>query len=254
MKISIITACYNSEKTIRDTIESVLGQTCTDYEYIVVDGASKDGTLSIIKEYEQRFGGKMRYISEKDNGIYDAMNKGIRMASGDVIGILNSDDFYLDNNVLMDINKAFDGSVDAICGNLYFVDWEDTDKVVRTWKGSEPKSFKSGWHPAHPTFYAKKELYDRYGLFDTSFDVSADFELMLRFVEKHKAKIKYIDRFIIKMRQGGESTGSISKIVLGNKNIVRAFEKNGIKVCSVIYLVRRLFPKAMNIIKNKFSR
>lgn len=255
MKISIITATFNSEGTIRDTLDSVLSQTHKDYEYIVVDGASKDNTIAIIKEYEPLFEGRMKYISEKDNGIYDAMNKGIRMATGDVVGILNSDDFYIDKDVLLDINNAFDNSTDAICGNLYFVDWKDTDKIVRTWKGSEPKSFRKGWHPAHPTFYARKELYDKYGLFDISFDVSADFELMLRFVEKHKARIKYIDRFIIKMRQGGESTGSVSKIILGNKNIMRAFKKNGIKVhCPAIYLVRRLLPKALNMVKSKFSK
>lgn len=251
MKFSIITACYNSAETIKDTMNSILNQTYDDYEYIVIDGVSKDETVSIIKEYEPKFRGKMHWVSEKDKGIYDAMNKGIRMAKGDVIGILNSDDFYYDNDVLKDIATAFDENIDAICGNLQFVDWKDTNKVVRIWKGSEYKSFTKGWHPAHPTFYAKKELYDKYGLFDISFDVSADFELMLRFIEKNQAKVRYINRYMIKMRQGGESTGSISKIITGNKNIVRAFKKNNIKVCPFIYLLRRLTPKVLNIIKSK---
>lgn len=250
MVISIITATYNSASTLRDTFDSILLQTNQSYEYIVIDGASKDGTIDIIKEYEPRFNGKMRWISEKDKGIYDAMNKGISLATGDVVGILNSDDFYIDKDVLADIQNAFTKEVDAICGNLYFVDADNTDKIVRTWKGSPYRSFTKGWHPAHPTFYARKELFDKYGLFDISFDVSADFELMLRFVEKNKAQIKYIDRFIVKMRQGGESTGSLSKIVLGNRNIIRAFKKNGIKPPS-FYLIKRLVPKAINIIKTK---
>lgn len=139
VKIAIITAVYNRKQTIIDTFESILRQSYQNYEYIVVDGGSNDGTIELIKEYEKRFNGKMKWISEPDNGIYDAMNKGIRMAKADVIGILNSDDFYYDERVLEDISAAFDEKTDAICGNLLFVDWNNTQKITRIWMGSEQK-------------------------------------------------------------------------------------------------------------------
>ena len=255
MKISIITSTYNSEKTVKDTLESIINQTYTDIELLIIDGKSKDKTLEIVRHYEKLFQGRLRYISEPDKGIYDAMNKGIRLATGDVIGILNSDDLYMDNKVLEDIAKTFvQSNVDAIYGNLIFVEENDTNKVVRTWKGSQyqPESFLKGWHPAHPTFYVKREMYEKYGVFDISFDVSADFELMLRFIEKFKISNLYMDRTLVKMRMGGESTGSIKKIITGNKNVLRAFKKNGFDV-SVFYPVKRLLPKAINIIKNKFK-
>lgn len=256
MKFSIITATYNSSATLRDTMDSILKQTYKDIEYIVVDGASKDSTIDIIKEYEPKFEGKMRYVSEKDKGLYDAMNKGISMATGDIVGILNSDDLYIDNHILEDIANVFTThDVDCLYGNLYFVAQHDINKIVRTWKSSQHKKggFQKGWHPAHPTFYAKRKCYEEFGGFDLSFDVSADFELMLRFIEKHQLKNYFLDRYFVKMRLGGESTGSISKIIKGNKNVIRAFRKNGIKV-SVFYPIKRLFPKTVNIIKSKIKR
>ena len=255
MKISIVTSTYNSEKTVRDTLGSIYNQSYKNVELIIIDGNSKDKTLEIVRHYEKLFQGRLRYISEPDKGIYDAMNKGIRMATGDIIGILNSDDLYMDENVLIDIHDTFaNNNVDAIYGNLIFVDEYDTNKVVRTWKGSQylSGSFLKGWHPAHPTFYVKREMYEKYGVFDISFDVSADFELMLRFIEKFKISNLYMDRTLVKMRMGGESTGSIKKIITGNKNVLRAFKKNGFDV-SVFYPVKRLLPKAINIIKNKFK-
>ena len=251
MKISIITATYNSAKTLRDTIESVLNQSFVNIEFIIVDGLSKDNTLDIVKEYETKFQGRLRWISEQDKGIYDAMNKGIQMATGDVIGILNSDDLFLDNNVLSDIANAFDKNTDAVFSNLYFVKQNDTSQIVRIWKGSPYKSFTTGWHPAHPTFYVRKSVYEKYGTFDISFDVSADFELMLRLIEKERISTKYLDRFSVRMRVGGESTGSVNNIIKGNKNIFRAFKKNGIRV-SCFYPVRRLVPKAFDMLKCKF--
>lgn len=253
MKISIITATYNSSKTLRDTLESVLNQTYQDIEHIIVDGASKDSTLEIIKEYEQKFNGRLKWISEKDNGIYDAMNKGITLSSGDIVGILNSDDFFTDNNVVTDIIDCFEKkSIDSLFANLNFVKQDDISKIVRVWKGSPYKEngFRKGWHPSHPTFYVKKEIYKKYGVFDLNFDVSADFELMLRFIEKYKISTYYLDRVTVKMRYGGESTGSISKIIIGNKNILKAFKKNGIKV-SVFYPIIRLVPKVLEFIKKK---
>lgn len=254
MRISIITATFNSGSTLRDTMESVLAQSYPDVEHIIVDGGSTDNTMDIVKEYESRYNGRLHYISESDRGLYDAMNKGISMATGEVVGILNSDDLLMDNGVLADIAKAFeDSTIDAVFGNLYFVKSDDTSQIVRVWKGSTYQSFRKGWHPAHPTFYVKKSVYDRLGVFDISFNVSADFELMLRFIEKGRIRTKYLDRFFVKMRMGGESTGNLRNIIKGNKNILRAFEKNGIKVSSSLYLMRRLFPKAMNLIKYKIG-
>lgn len=256
MKISIITATYNSATTISDTIESVLSQNYSDFEHIIVDGASKDGTLDIVRSYEPRYAGRLRYISGKDKGIYDAMNKGIAMATGDIIGILNSDDFYADSHVLQLISDAFvnDGSLGCVYGNLVFVNAKETDKIERHWHGSSytHRGFLRGWHPAHPTFYAKREAFEQYGVFDTSFDVSADFELMFRFMEKHSLKGKFIDHTFVKMRMGGESTGSISKIIQGNKNVIRAFKKNGFEVPR-FYIIKRIAPKAISFLKTKLK-
>lgn len=248
MKISIITVTYNSEKTLEDTISSVLNQNYEDLEYILVDGASKDNTINIINSFQKKYPQKLKYISEKDYGIYDAMNKGIRMATGDIIGILNSDDIFNDNFVLTDIIRAFSNNIDAICGNLKFVRKNNVNSTVRVWKGSPYKSFSKGWHPAHPTFYVRKRIYDNYGVYDTSFNVSADFELMLRLIEINHINIRYLNRDIVKMRIGGESTCSLINIYKGNKNIIKAFNKNKIKV-SYLYPIYRLTPKILSLIK-----
>ncbi len=255
MKISIITATFNSGSTVRDTLESVMRQTFGDWELIVKDGGSTDNTLAVCRDIADLAEGRVRIISSPDRGIYDAMNQGIALSQGDIVGILNSDDFYADENVLKDIVDAFEMSeVDCVYGDLVFVAHDDTSKIIRTWKGSQYTQgcFQQGWHPAHPTFYAKKELFQKFGPFDISFDVSADFELMLRFLEKYSCSSKYINRVFVKMRQGGESTGSLSKIILGNKNVLRAFKKNGIPV-SRLYTVKRLAPKAINMLKTKFG-
>ncbi len=253
MKITIITITYNSAKTIRDTLESVKSQKFNgELEYIVVDGASSDGTQDIIAEYKDVV---TKFISESDKGIYDAMNKGIRMATGDVVGILNSDDIFYDENVLETIATTFkQQNCDSVFGNLQFVKENDLNTVVRIWKGSPYKkgAFLKGWHPAHPTFYVKRSIYEKYGLFDISLDVSADFELMLRFIEKYSITAFYVDCNIVKMRMGGESTGSISKIIQGNKNILRGFKKNNLKPYP-FYTLRRLLPKVVSVIKNKIN-
>ena len=253
MKVSIITATYNSAGTLRNTLDSILGQTYKDIESIIVDGGSKDGTLDIVREYEPKFGGRMRWISEPDKGIYDAMNKGIRMASGDVIGVLNSDDFYYDSQVVKDIAAAFERQqIDCVYGDLVFVQADNTDKVVRIWKGSqyEKGAFLKGWHPAHPTFYARRECFDKYGAFNLDYSVSADFELMLRFIEKRQIPNTYLDRFFVKMRWGGESTGTLRNIIKGNKNIIKALHANGLKPARFM-LIRRLAPKVWNMMKQK---
>lgn len=245
MKISIITTTFNSASTVADTFRSVLAQTHKDIDYIVVDGVSTDNTLDIIKEYEPMFEGRMRWMSEKDNGVYEAMNKGIRMAKGDVIGFLNSDDFYYDEHVLEDINRAMDGQpLDCVYGDLKFVKADDTSSVVRIWRGSQYKkgAFRRGWHPAHPTFYARRECFGRLGMFNTRFPVSADFDLMLRFIEMGGLRNRYIHRYFVMMRYGGESTGSLRNIIRGNLAIMRTLRENGYHKSPLI-VMRRMMNK-----------
>lgn len=255
MKISIITATYNSAATVKDTLGSILNQSYKDYELIIKDGGSKDNTLEICKEYEPKFEGRMRIVSARDKGIYDAMNEGIKFATGDVIGILNSDDFYYDSEVLDDIASTIEKEkVDCVFGDLIFVDAEDTNLVKRVWKGSPYKKgcFYKGWAPAHPTFYARRELFQKYGGFNIDYKVSADFDLMLRFLGVHKATSAYIPRHFVKMRMGGESTGSIKSIIRGNKDIIHVLNENGFHV-TYFYMVRRIVPKVWDTVLRKFG-
>ncbi len=229
MKISIITATYNSGSTVRDTIESVLAQTYKNIEHIIVDGASKDDTMAIVKEYEPRYEGRLRYISEPDKGIYDAMNKGIAMATGDVIGILNSDDFYTADIVLETIAEELNSSkVDAVYADVKYVDWNDTSKSVRYYSS---KSFKRplmrfGFMPAHPTWYCRREIYEKFGGFDPSYRIAADFENLLRVIFTHKITIKYIPMLCVTMREGGNSSSGISSTKQIIKDRLRAYKQN----------------------------
>lgn len=253
MKISVITATYNSAETVRDTIESVLRQTHQDWELIIEDGVSKDNTLAIVREYEPLCQGRMRIFSEKDDGLYDAMNRGIARVTGDVIGILNSDDFYHDEFVLEDVNNAMEGQpVDCVYGDLKFVQANNTKRVMRIWKGSQHENgaFLRGWHPAHPTFYARRECFDKLGGFNTSYAISADFELMLRFIEVAGLRNHYIHRYFINMRMGGQSTGSLRNIIRGNIGILRALRENGFHPSTFI-IVRRMLPKIWATIMGK---
>lgn len=248
MKISIITACFNSAATLPDTLESVLSQCLTNYELIVVDGASTDGTVDILKVYEGRFSGRMRWISEKDGGIYYAMNKGIAMATGDVIGFLNSDDYYFDNEVLQDIAAAFEAapSIDAIHGDLLFIN--SKRKVVRRWQGRGyvPGAFQRGWMPAHPTFYCKRQCYEQYGSFIPEIGSAADFEIMLRFIEKYRINTTHIPRYFIYMRMGGSSTAGIRAILRNTKQNIEGFKRNRISY-PWHYAVSRFITKIRNL-------
>lgn len=246
MKISIITATYNSEKTITHTLKSVAAQTYPHIEHIIIDGGSSDKTMELVRS----FSSVSKSISEPDKGIYDAMNKGIRLATGSIIGILNSDDFYASDDIIEKVVSRFNETdCDALYGNLDFVDPINTKKVVRRWKSSPYTlgSFRRGWHPPHPTFFVKKDIYEKYGLFDTDLQVSADFEIMLRFIEKFQIKVDFFDETIVKMRYGGESTGSLKNILRGNRNVLLAFKKNGISV-SPLYPLLRLLPKLKQFI------
>ena len=240
--VSIVTGTYNSAKFIEDCVNSVNKQTYESIEHIIIDGASKDNTVSIIKNTPNKV---KKLVSEEDDGIYDAMNKGLKLASGTILGILNSDDFYNNDEVISKIVDAFkDPKIDCVYGDLLYVDQDDTDKVVRKWiTGPYKKNcFQKGWHPAHPSFFVRKSVYEKYGYFNLSLDLAADFELMLRFMEKHKIKGTYLPFPMVRMRLGGATNKSIKNIVKGNKECIASFKMNEIKV-SGLYPIIRLLPK-----------
>lgn len=229
MKVSIITITYNSEPTLKDTIESVINQTYKNIEYILIDGGSTDETLSIIKSYGNKIS---TLISEKDNGLYDALNKGISLATGDVIGILHSDDFYTNNHVIQHIVSSFSNSpVDAVYADLYYVDKINTNQIHRKWKAGIYKEgmFFNGWMPPHPTFFVKRSIYETCGNFNLNLTSSSDYELMLRFIHKHKIKLAYLPEFIIKMRVGGKSNVTFKNRIKANKEDRLAWELNNVK-------------------------
>ena len=228
MKISIITVCYNSEKTIADCITSVVNQSYDNLEYIVIDGKSTDTTMEIIASFGDQI---FKVVSEKDKGMYDAINKGIRMASGDIIGVLNSDDYYTDGLVIEDVMSKFnEANADALYADLNYVDQIDTNNVVRYWKSSDykPNSFLSGWMPPHPTFFIRKEWYLKYGEYSLELVSAADYELMLRMVLKHGARLAYLPRVIVNMRVGGMSNSSLRNRLRANKEDRKAWEMNGL--------------------------
>lgn len=246
-KISIITVCYNSAETIEDAIKSVENQTYKNIEYIIVDGNSKDNTLEIVNRYPQVI---TKWISEKDNGLYDAMNKGINMATGDVVGILNSDDLFCDYKAVENVMNVFNQNpnLDSVYADIFYVSKDNTDNIVRKWKTGEQKKFNSGWHPAHPTFYVKKEIYNKYGVFDLNFKLASDFEIMLRFLDKHKISTTYLPLPLIKMRLGGETNKSLKNIFNQNIECIKAFRENNVKVNALLYPIKRILPKFLQFI------
>lgn len=237
MKISIITTTYNSSKTVAATIDSVLNQDYNDFEHIIVDGLSEDNTLEIVSSYEQRYGGRLKKISEKDNGLYDAMNKGIASATGDIIGILNSDDILASKEALSDIVEKFEEEkCDAVYSDLIFMDQETMSKPVRKWI-SKTGNYKLGWHPPHPTLYIKKDVYNNIGNFDTGFKIAADYDFMLRLM-KSGAKLGYIPKTLIYMRSGGVSTNGLSGYVDNLKEAHRVLKKNKIPRALLVDFIR----------------
>lgn len=234
--------CFNSAATISQTIASVASQSHPDIEHIVIDGQSTDSTMQIVLCSPSI----AKYVSEPDAGIYDAMNKGIQLCTGDVIGILNADDFYADNQVLKKIADTFkDAEIDACYGDLLYVDQFDTAKTVRYWRSVPylPGKFKMGWMPAHPTFFVRRALYERYDRFDLSYRLAADFELLFRFIEKHRVRTKYLPEILVKMRMGGATNKSICNVIKQNKEILRAL-KDYYGTASVFrFAVTKLFNK-----------
>ena len=228
LKISIITSSYNSSKTIADTIESVNNQAYTNIEHVFIDGKSTDNSVELIEKISSR---EKVVTSEKDKGIYDAMNKGVVTASGDIIAILNSDDFYADEKVVSDIVSLFEKTgADAVYADLDYVT-EDTSRIVRKWRSGKYSHgmFEWGWMPPHPTLFVKKEVYEKYGKFNLELKSASDYEIMLRFIHKHKIKLQYLPRVTVKMRVGGLSNSSIKHRVFANNEDRRAWKINDLK-------------------------
>lgn len=267
MKISVITATWNSGKTIKDTIESVLHQRYTNVEHIIKDGGSKDETVAICEDYKRRFYASddgfldkpsvtsaerevrdrrprktMKIVSEKDGGIYDAMNKGVEMATGDVIGILNSDDFYTSDDVLEKVAAEFtvDPDLQAVYGDIHFVKPDNLEKCTRYYssKSFRPWLLRFGFMPAHPSFYVRREVYEKYGLYDLQFRTSSDFEWMVRLFAKCKIRAKYLPIDFVTMRDGGESTAGMEAKRKVNNDIVGSLRKHGIFTCNAFKYIR----------------
>jgi len=242
LKISIITASYNSAKTIADTVRSVANQSHKDIEHLIVDGLSVDETIETLEANSHP---NLIVISERDKGIYDAMNKGFKIASGEVIGFLNSDDYYADGSVLEKISSAFDDpSVEACYADLVYIS-SDNRRVVRLWKSKNYSSgdFSKGWCPAHPTFYVRRSALERLGLFDTSFSLAADVEFMMRYLEAGKIKSIYIPDVLVNMRLGGATNQSWRNIIRQNKEIFVALKKNKISFNPLIFILRKIFSR-----------
>jgi glycosyltransferase involved in cell wall biosynthesis len=249
MKISVITVSYNSLQTIEDCILSVLSQTHGDTEHVIIDGGSDDGTFEVI----QRYGKKIACaVCESDRGMYDAMNKGIKLATGDIVGILNSDDVYADESVLEEVAETISRGFDSCYGDLVYVDRRNTGRVVRFWKAGRfyRKKIERGWMPGHPTFFARKSLYAEHGNFNTDFPIVADYELMLRFLYKYRVSIDYIPKVLVKMRTGGKSSPSIRNTIRNNLACYRAWSVNSLRPNPLIAVLKPL-SKAVQYIRRK---
>ncbi|MEM4313251.1 MAG: glycosyltransferase family 2 protein [Thermoplasmata archaeon] len=228
MLISVITVVFNGVDTIADCIKSVQSQTYPYIEHIIIDGGSTDGTLEVVERYSNKIA---KLISEPDRGMYDAINKGLKFAGGDVIAILNSDDFYASDRVLEKVADVIKfKNLNSCYGDIVYVDRNNTNKVVRYWKAGEYRDgiMRYGWHPPHPAFFVKKKIYDKYGYFNTNFKIASDYELMLRLLEKHKISTYYLPEVLVKMRIGGKSNSSLKNIIYQTLEDYRAWKVNGL--------------------------
>ncbi|ADR19873.1 glycosyltransferase family 2 protein [Calditerrivibrio nitroreducens] len=251
MKISIITPVLNAVDTIEDCIKSVQTQTYKNLEHIIIDGGSTDGTLEKIKKL---FNDKMIVVSEPDEGIYDALNKGIKLASGEIIGILHSSDFYYNDKVLEMVAEVFlNYDVDSCYGDLTYVDKFDTSKIIRYWRSGYYKHglFRLGWHPPHPTFFVKKQVYEKYGLYNTSFKIAGDYELMLRFLEKYNISTYYIPYILVNMRIGGKSNQSLKNIIFMTLEDYKAWKANQLRGGVLAILFKKLSKVSQFIVRPK---
>jgi glycosyltransferase involved in cell wall biosynthesis len=228
MKVSIVTVCFNSAATIEDTIRSVREQQYEHIEHVIVDGGSTDGTQEIVGRYNGRI---KKFISEPDRGIYDAMNKGLGLIKGDVVGFLNADDVYASPGVIGDIVAAMHtGQTDGVYGDLVYVGRNDVNRIVRYWQAGayRPRAFYSGWVPPHPTFFCRTSVYRALGGFNPDYRIAGDFELMLRFIEKNGIGVRYIPKPLVRMRAGGRAN-TVRGIIQGNREIAQAFRRNGLE-------------------------
>lgn len=244
MKVSIITVCFNAAKTIEDTIRSVSSQNFKDFEYIIVDGGSKDGTEEVVNQHRDVVD---KFISEPDDGIYDAYNKGINMAEGEIIGFINADDFFASDSVILKIVNEFENkNVGVVFGDLCYVKQDDPSQIVRYWKTSEYKAgkFANGWCPPHPTFYVRQDVYKGdNGKYDTRFRLAADLEMITRCLVVNKIESRYIPEVLVKMRLGGATNQSWSNIFRQNKEILEAFKKNGIESNIFSFVLGKIFSR-----------
>lgn len=242
--ISIITATFNSAKTLKDTIQSVLRQTNKDFEYLIIDGGSTDETIDIVKSYESEFSGRLKWVSEKDQGIYDAMNKGIKMASGDVVGILNSDDYFTSDDILQTVDNAFKShEIDAIYGDIHFIRDGNPQKCVRYYSSRMFRPFwlRFGFMPAHPSFYCKREIFDKAGLYSLDYKIGADYEMMVRLFKRHKIKSLYVNKNFVTMRTGGASNNNVRSRLTLIEEDVKACRVNGIYTNRFFIMLKFLY-------------
>ncbi|MBS0286862.1 MAG: glycosyltransferase [Proteobacteria bacterium] len=249
LRISLITVSFNSAKTIAQTIESVLAQDYPNIEYIIIDGASTDGTQDIVKQYAHNI---TIFKSEPDKGIYDAMNKGIQLATGDLIGMLNADDVYANEKVISLVAKCFENNaVDACYGDLIYFQDKEPNKVLRYWKSSDFKRglFSKGWCPPHPTFFVRRKIYLQYGLFNTDYPMGNDVELMMRFLEKERIQSRYIPTVLVKMRAGGVSNKSMRNIFIQNKSILQAARALNVPFSLFQFIVGKVFSRCWQFIQ-----
>ena len=249
MKISIITVCYNSEDTIQDTIKSVLTQTYPNIEYIIVDGASNDATLSIINSYKSKIS---KLVSEPDKGIYDAMNKGVQLSTGDIIGILNSDDFFEDDNVVEAIAQSFEQrpESDLIFGDVVFVNPKRLDKIIRHYSASHFKTWKLrfGWMPPHPATFIRYTAYQKTGFYSLDYKIASDYELFIRLLMVNHFKFSYLNKVLVRMRSGGVSTSGFKSNIFLNKEIIKACRTNGIYT-NIFFVLTKIPFKLFELVR-----
>ena len=249
MKISIITVVLNGEWTIKDSIESVINQDYQNIELIIIDGGSLDRTIAIAKSYNKYLSA---LISEPDKGIYDAMNKGLKIATGEIIGFLNSDDYYANNHIISKVVKEFksDITMDACYSDLIYVDRHDTSKTIRYFKSNQFKkgSFSKGWCPPHPTFFVRQSVYQRLGVFDLNYHIASDVDLMMRFLEIYKIKSHYIPEVFVKMRMGGTTNKSLKNIWQQNREILNSLNKNGLSVNVLKFFIYKIISRLIQIL------
>ena len=250
IKISLITVVRNGEATIAQCMASVFSQTIQPFEYIIIDGNSSDRTLDVIEEHRWS---AVKVISEPDQGLYDAMNKGINSTSGDIIGLINSDDVYADNQVLQRVSDFFSGNpeIDACYGDLCYVKCNNLTKIARYWRSNQYKQglFRNGWVPPHPTLYVRREIYKLYGGFDLSYCIAADFELMLRLFATHNIRTAHLPHVMVKMRLGGTTNRNLKNILLQNLEIRRALRSHNMSSSLVGFIVHKAWSRFLQYTK-----